>query len=147
MTDYLSVSKAAKLVGASRDEIQEKVRRGLLPTFEGQVSIVDLRMVYPHVRFEDNTEIERMKRLQDSAVSKGAIDNLSDAKRLKLEVLKLRHELHEAREELRFYQRMTRELKGRLVSMQADCTHRQKLMLRALLSWMSTQIRQNRHPG
>ncbi len=144
MTEYLSLSKAAKLVGASREEIQEKIRKGQLVTFEGQVSLTALKSVYPKVRLEDNSEIERLQRLQTSAVHKGLLVTVSDEKVLKTELLRLRHQLTEAREELRFYRRLTTELKDRLITMQADCTHQQKTTLRALLSWMSLQIRQNR---
>ncbi|MCB1755987.1 MAG: hypothetical protein KDJ38_10720 [Gammaproteobacteria bacterium] len=145
MTGYLSVSRAAKLVGASRSEIQKKIRKGELETFEGEVSEIALKSAYPQVRLEDNSEIERLQRLKSDALNKSLVSTVTDEQLLKSEILRLRHALHESTEQVRFYQRLTGELKGRLITMQADCTHQQKTMLRALLSWMSLQIRQNRH--
>ncbi len=63
---------------------------------------------------------------------------------LRSEVKKLRHLLNQSNEELILYRRMTYELKGRLNSMQADCNHKQKLMLQTLLSWMGLQTDRKR---
>ena len=145
MADYLSLSKAAKLVGATREEIQEKVRKGLLPTFEGQVSEADLKLVYPRVRLEDNADIERLQQLQENALTKSILADLSDTRRMKLEIVRLQHELQQANDALQSYHRLTTELESRLIDMQEDCTHRQKLMLKALLTWFNSQVRKFRH--
>ena len=145
MADYLSLSKAAKLVGATREEIQEKVRRGLLPTFEGQVSEADLKLVYPRVRLEDNADIERLQQLQENALTKSILADLSDTRRMKLEIVRLQHDLQQAKDALQSYHRLTTELESRLIDMQEDCTHRQKLMLKALLTWFNSQVRKFRH--
>ena len=144
MTDYLSLSKAAKLVGATREEIQEKVRRGLLPTFEGQVSEADLKLVYPRVQLEDNADIERLQQLQENALSKSILTDLSDTRRMRLEIVRLQHELQEANDALVSYRKVTTELESRLTDMQEDCTHQQKLMLKALLTWFKLQLQKVR---
>ncbi len=145
MHNLVSVSKAAKLVGASRIELQNKIQHGQLKTFEGQVSRQALKKAYPQVSFEDDSQIERLQRIQENALSKSLMDMQTTEQSMKFEVQKLRYLLDQSNEELIFYKNLTCELKNRLSTMQADCTHRQKLMLQALLTWMGSQINRKGH--
>ncbi len=145
MSNLLSVSRAAKIVGASRYEMQRKIRKGQLITFEGQVSEQALKKAYPEVRIEDNSQIERLQRIQARALDKSLVETVSDTEILKMEILRLRHVLNQTKEELLTHHRMIGELKDRLLNMQSDCTKRQKLMLQALLSWMRMQTGQEKH--
>ena len=52
MTDLLSLSRAARLAGVTRAELQRRIRRGEIQTFEGQVAVSDLLRVYPSVSLE-----------------------------------------------------------------------------------------------
>lgn len=144
MAGFLSVSRAAKVVGVSRTEIQDKIRSGILTTFEGQVSFDNLQSAYPAVCLENNTDVDRMRRIQASAIDKNMINSMTDEKVLRMEIYRLRRDLDSTTEQLHLYKRVTSELRNRLMGMQESCTQRQKLMLRALLGWMSVQIQQGK---
>ena len=43
MQALLSISRAAQLLGATRASLQNRIREGALPAFDGQVTLDDLR--------------------------------------------------------------------------------------------------------
>lgn len=70
MDHYLSLSRAAHLVGVKRGALQKRIQAGELITFEGMLFIDDLLKVYPQTQLEDNTMIERSAIIKDQAVGK-----------------------------------------------------------------------------
>ena len=62
--DYLSLSRAARLAGVTRAELQARIRRGEIPTFEGAVAINDLLRAYPSVTLANDDALERTTRIK-----------------------------------------------------------------------------------
>ena len=69
MSQLLTLSRAARLVGVTRGALQKKIKNGELTTFEGKVSPADLLRVYPQAHLEDNTVLERMTFIRDTSVA------------------------------------------------------------------------------
>lgn len=67
MTDYLSLSRAARLAEVSRAELQRRIRRGDITTFEGQVAAADLLRVYPRVSLEHSGKYEQVEQIKANA--------------------------------------------------------------------------------
>ena len=67
MTELLSLSRAARLAGVTRAEIQKRIRHGDMETFEGQVAINDLLRVYPSVSLEKSDDFERVEQIKANA--------------------------------------------------------------------------------
>jgi len=67
MSQLLSLSRAARLADVTRGELQQRIRRGDLPTFEGKISVSDLLRVYPEVDVDSNAVLERVERIKASA--------------------------------------------------------------------------------
>jgi CDP-4-dehydro-6-deoxyglucose reductase len=68
MTDLLSLSRAARLAGVTRAELQRRIRRGEVETFEGQVAVADLLRVYPSVSLEKTGMLEQVERIKADAL-------------------------------------------------------------------------------
>ncbi len=68
MTQLLSLSRAARLAGVTRSELQKRIRRGELATFEGAIAASDLLRLYPEVSLEDSGDLERVERIKAAAV-------------------------------------------------------------------------------
>ncbi|MCF7976921.1 MAG: 2Fe-2S iron-sulfur cluster binding domain-containing protein [Chromatiaceae bacterium] len=68
MTQLLSLSRAARLAGVTRAEIQKRIRQGEMQTFEGQVAISDLLHVYPSVSLEKTGDLERVEQIKTDAL-------------------------------------------------------------------------------
>ena len=79
MDRYLSVSRAARLVGIKRGTLQKRIQDGDISTFEGKVSVDELLRAYPQTEIEDSTMIERTRRIKEEAVGKVNRDNAEQA--------------------------------------------------------------------
>ncbi|MFB1487086.1 MULTISPECIES: 2Fe-2S iron-sulfur cluster-binding protein [unclassified Thiocapsa] len=68
--DYLSLSRAARLAGVTRAELQRRIRRGEIATFEGSVAVSDLLRAFPAVSLTDDAALERVERIKNDALPK-----------------------------------------------------------------------------
>lgn len=68
--DYLSLSRAARLAGVTRAELQRRIRRGEIDTFEGSVAVSDLLRAFPAVSLTDDAALERVERIKSDALPK-----------------------------------------------------------------------------
>jgi CDP-4-dehydro-6-deoxyglucose reductase len=144
MEKYLNVATAARLAGVSRSNIQKKIKKGKLSTFEGKVYVCDLIDAYPDLKLEDTAVLERMSRIRLNAVNKGIPNQLPKEHQMAAELNRLRTELADARAENRRFHELVMSLKQRLIDIQEedDCSRKQKLVLQALIGWMLRKIEQ-----
>ncbi|MBZ0127065.1 MAG: hypothetical protein K8F32_11905, partial [Rhodocyclaceae bacterium] len=67
MSQLLTLSRAARLVGASRVALQLKIRSGELPSFDGMVSADDLLRLYPNLKLEEDGGFEQVMQIKERA--------------------------------------------------------------------------------
>jgi len=67
MTQWLTLSRAARLIGVPRGALQRHVREGRLPSNDGLVSTEGLARLYPAWTAEDSGAFERVSRLKEEA--------------------------------------------------------------------------------
>ncbi len=67
MGQFLTLSRAARLVGVTRGVLQKRVREGELPSQDGMVSTADLLRVYPDFDLADSGAFERVARIKEAA--------------------------------------------------------------------------------
>ena len=70
MSQLLSLSRAARLVGVNRSELQKRVKNGELTTFDGMVDVDNLLASFPSAQLEDNTEYSRVTFIKERAFGK-----------------------------------------------------------------------------
>ena len=70
MPELLTLSRAARLAGVSRGELQKRIRRGELTTFEGEIAIGDLLRLYPEVSLHNDEALTRVERIKSEALPK-----------------------------------------------------------------------------
>lgn len=68
--NYLSLSRAARLAGVTRAELQRRIRRGDIETFEGAVAVQDLLRIYPAVSLSNDEALNRVERIKLDALPK-----------------------------------------------------------------------------
>jgi len=68
MPQLLSLSRAARLAGVTRADLQRRIRRGEIQTFEGEVAVADLLRVYPSVSLEKTGMLEDVERIKTEAL-------------------------------------------------------------------------------
>ena len=67
MEELISVAKAARLLGVPRLKLQQLIHRGDLSTFEGKLSLVQLRDCFPSIALKESREHERLEYIRQSA--------------------------------------------------------------------------------
>lgn len=70
MPQLLSLSRAARLAGVSRGELQKRIRKEDAKTFEGEVTIEVLLALYPHIDMEADPVLERVTKIRTEAKPK-----------------------------------------------------------------------------
>jgi CDP-4-dehydro-6-deoxyglucose reductase, E3 len=74
MPQFLSLSRAARLAGVSRGELQHRIRTHGAETFEGQISLSTLLNLYPQVNLERDSVLERLEHIKAIAQPKTTTD-------------------------------------------------------------------------
>jgi len=141
MAKLLTLSRAARLVGVTRGALQKKVKGGELPTFEGMVAPDDLLRVYPQTHLEDNTHLERLMHIKDSAFSKRVRERiLPDPEILALRLSELGRELAETRAQLMRIRAVSAECDQRLAALIANLPGVASDEVGALRDWMQVAL-------
>lgn len=169
MAHYVTVYRAARLLGMSRTEVQQHIRDGHLDTFEGMVDVDELQRAYPQTQLHDDSMLEQVERYKDDAVGKyvhqmlhpsseellrqvaGLHNELQHASHLNAEYTQelecARASLQQSEQRAASYLGLVVELKDRLLEMQEKCDQRQKLMLGTLLAWLAQRVEEKQHGG
>lgn len=70
MSNLLSVTRAARLVGVPRAELQKRIQHGELCSFDGMLSVENLLACYPQAELEDTAELQRIAQIKEKAFGK-----------------------------------------------------------------------------
>lgn len=145
MSDVLSLTRAARLVGVTRAELQRRIQSGEMPSHDGTVDVASLLACYPDAQLEDDAESRRVAEIKERAFGKRILERvLPDA-----EVLAAR--LTELGRELAINQNQVRQLEtflGRLwdklgeIESQADVAR-----LQTLKTWVKHEVEVAMAPG
>jgi CDP-4-dehydro-6-deoxyglucose reductase len=132
MPRYLTLSRAARLVGVRRGALQSKIRSGELVAFEGMVSEEELLRAYPEVRLEDNAVLERLEAIKDAAFARRVRERvLPSAEVLMARLTELGRERAAAQAELERTREILAELRARL---------REPVESAQLAAWLDTRL-------
>ena len=116
MYKYMSLSRAARLVGVKRGTLQKRIQAGEIKTFEGELLIEDLLRAYPDADLEDSTMLEHTRKIKDRAVGRIYTDNavLPSSETLNARVQQLGAELAAIRAQNEHYASLIARLKEKL---------------------------------
>jgi CDP-4-dehydro-6-deoxyglucose reductase, E3 len=67
MPELLTLSRAAHLVGVARSTLQQQIRTGELPTFEGKITMADLLRFYPDTKLDDTSMLDLVEKIKAEA--------------------------------------------------------------------------------
>jgi CDP-4-dehydro-6-deoxyglucose reductase len=142
MTRYMGVAKAAKLLGVSRENLQQLIRRGDLLTFEGKVDLEALKKRFPALALEDSSVVERIQIIRDSAYGKRVQETLSPSKDdLQSQIRRLKVELSVAKVKQQSYRNLFTELLDKLSALQQDSEPSQQWLIDELNDWILQRIK------
>jgi len=137
MAKYVSVAKAAQLLGISRAQLQELIRTGELETFEGQVELEKLQQNFPALAFNQSPIVERTNIIKDSAYGERLqklINPPSDV--LKAKIRRLSVDLNVERTRARDYRDIIEALLDKLAELQLHSDASQRELIHELNLWL-----------
>lgn len=141
MARYMGVAKAAKLLGLSRDSLQQLIRRGDLITFEGQVDLEELKSRFPALALDKSPVMERTQIIRETAYAKRVAERLSPSKDdLVSQIRRLKVELSVANVKHRSYRDLFTELLEKLNEMQQLNESNQQKLINELNAWLLERI-------
>jgi CDP-4-dehydro-6-deoxyglucose reductase len=147
MSQLLSLSRAARLVGVSRGTLQKTIKAGDLPTFEGMVRPSDLQRVFPDVQFEDSALLERVTEIKDKAYARRLRERvLPDAEVLAARLAEISTELVDARGRLELYRGIVDALPSRLAALGRHDPAAAELAA-GLRQWLAERLAAQAGPG
>jgi CDP-4-dehydro-6-deoxyglucose reductase len=115
MPRLLTLQRAARLVGVRRGALQSKIRSGELAAFEGMVAAEDLLRAYPQATLEDNSALERLEAIKDSAFARRMRERLlPSSEALVARLSELSMERAQVQAQLEHYRAIVDELQAKL---------------------------------
>lgn len=141
MTQLLSLSRAARLAGVTRSELQKRIRRGELTTFEGEIAAGDLLRVYPTVSLEESGDLERVERIKAAALPRTHQgDSILPSPQVLISRLKsLSEVLIEKAAALEAAEGVLTELDGRLAAMAGSADPDTAICTREIQAWLAAE--------
>ncbi len=116
MPHLLTTSRAARLAGISRGELQKHIRSGELSTFEGEIEVSELLRVFPEARLGDGSGLERFESIKEHAKPRYRDESagLPSSQVMISRLQKLSEVLLQTRSERDRFRRLLHEVMGRL---------------------------------
>jgi CDP-4-dehydro-6-deoxyglucose reductase len=118
MTQLLTLSRAAHLIGTTRAILQKHIAAGELPSFDGMVTTEDLLKLFPDVRLEDSGAFERITKIREEAFGKRIRERvLPNQEVLAQRLAAQSEELEDVRRHLAHYHDLIEALRERIETM------------------------------
>ena len=119
MTHWLTVWRAAQLVGVSRGVLQQQVRDGSMVLTEGLVSTEELLRLYPSAQLEETGLLERVAHIRDEAFGKRVRERLLPSQEvLAQRLFNQTQELADVRRYLQRYHTLVVDLRDRIEALE-----------------------------
>ena len=142
MSRLVTVSRAAKLAGVSRGNLQKYIRDGAIQSFEGMVRLQDVAEHFPVVNSKPNDILETLELIMDNAAVKARNRKPTlppDMETLAARVTILSDELVESKLEISIFYNIIDKLKTKLKKLSAhhpDST----AAIRELQGWLLSEV-------
>ena len=141
MTQTISLSRAARLVGVTRYELQKRIRKGELPSFDGSVTLDDLLASFPDAQLEDNTEYARVTRIKERAFGKRVFERaLPDIEVLAARIAEMSRALSNAETRVNHYNTLLERLQQRLQELEKHCSGENRAVMSELKKWLKQEV-------
>ena len=118
MTQWLTLSRAAHILGISRVALQRRIRDGELPSFDGMVDAEDLQRAWPQLDLEASGSFEKTRAIREDAFAKRLRERvLPSQEALAQRLFAQGQELAELQRTLTRYHALVGRLRSRLESL------------------------------
>jgi CDP-4-dehydro-6-deoxyglucose reductase len=140
MPDLLTLSRAARLAGVSRGELQQKLRDNDTEAFEGKIRISDLLALYPEINLDRDPVFERIQRIKQEARPKSEYSDgwMPDAEVLMTRLKEMNRVLVRTKAGLYGAEQLLRDVVARLEPLVENPATREPA--KALRDWLAERL-------
>ncbi|MDD5057706.1 MAG: 2Fe-2S iron-sulfur cluster-binding protein [Sideroxydans sp.] len=148
MSEMLSLTRAAKLIGATRAELQKHIQRGEMVAYDGMISVESLLACYPDAQLEDNAESRRIAQIKERAFGKRVFERaMPDAEVLAARLTELSKTLAYSEKQVEHFTLLLGRLWDKLSAMQSGSGEQSRLALDELKTWITREVEVAMEPG
>ncbi|GAB4121559.1 MAG: hypothetical protein Fur0026_13330 [Sideroxydans sp.] len=148
MSHLLSLTRAAKLVGATRVELQKKMKSGELVAFDGMVAVKDLLACYPAAQLEDTAEYRRVTQIKERAFAKRVFERiLPDAEVLATRLTDMSKRLTQSESQVSRFNALLGKLWDKFRETENQSSGETAAALSVLRRWLEYEVEQAMEPG
>jgi CDP-4-dehydro-6-deoxyglucose reductase len=141
MSQLLTLSRAARLVGVSRGMLQHKIQDGELSSFDGMVSADELLRLFPGAKLENEPGFERITRIKEEAFGKRVRERTLPSQEILAERLfEQSRELADLRAHLQHYHALVVRARERVRELEDDAAPALRQPLSELGEFLDSQL-------
>ncbi len=142
MSQFISLSRAARLVDVTRSELQRKIQLGELIAFEGMITLDNLLAAYPDAQLEDNTEYSRLLFIKERAFGKRVFERIMpDVETLVTRVNELSKELTLSQAQVQQFNALLERLRGKLGEIENQDEASTRTTIGTLKYWLADEVK------
>ena len=140
MGEFVSVTKAAHIVGISIDEMHQQINNGRLSTARGMIHLDDLRQCYPNIEIDGVDMVAWVNKIKDGSLSQGSDKTPNEMSRPELmaQLQKARLEMSYQRNRVKKHEEILVRLRQSLLHIKDDSSEPNQLQ--SLISWIDRQL-------
>ena len=147
MSQLLSLSRAARLVGVNRSELQKRVKQGDIESFDGMITIDHLLASYPATQLEDNTEYSRVLFIKEKAFGKRVFERvMPGVETLATRVNELSKELALSQIQVKHFKILLDRLHAKFLDIGKESSPDSKSTLDSLKVWLTAEVKEAMEP-
>ena len=140
MGEFVSVTKAAHIVGISIDQMHQQINDGMLSTARGMIHLDDLRQCYQNIKFDGVDMVAWVNKIKEGSLSQGSDKAPNDMNRSELvaQLQKVRLEMSYQRNRVKKHEEVLASLRQSLLHMKDQSSEPNQLQ--SLISWIDRQL-------
>lgn len=140
MGRFVSVHKAAVLVGISDHDLQVEIDKGRLPSVRGMVHLDDLTELHPNIRTDEADMLMWVNKIKDSSLQNATAKLYHELSKTELRkiLMKANTEIAYQREKIETYESLIQELRYSLQVLQEKSSEPNKIQ--SLIAWIDKKL-------
>lgn len=148
MSETLSLTRAARLIGVTRAELQKKIQRGEMISHDGMVSVENLLACYPDAQLEDTAESRRVAQIKERAFGKRVFERaLPDAEVLAVRITELSRTLANSQGQVKQFNALLGKLWDKLTGLESQLDAESRMTMEDLKTWIKQEVELAMEPG
>jgi CDP-4-dehydro-6-deoxyglucose reductase len=148
MSETLSLTRAARLIGVTRAELQKKIQRGEMISHDGTVTVENLLACYPDAQLEDTAESRRIAQIKERAFGKRVFERaMPDAEVLVARIAELSKTLANSKEQVKQFNALLGKLWDKLGAIESQLDAKSGIAMNDLKTWIKREVELAMEPG